>query len=321
MHSILLIRENIKRIYATYNIYIDFLFKFAVSLTAFILLNYNYKTTEYMSNIFIVLGLSVICGLFPTTVSVYTVLFFATYKIYFISYEMLIIFLSYFVIIWIFYFTFNIKQSYLLILIPILFVFKLYYVAPVILALIYTPIIIVPMSGSIIMYYIVLYIKSNAALFVNTGNLDNLRRFVNSINGLIVNKNMIVLLISSIVCYLCIYFISKSSINYSHYIALVVGLWSVFFISFLAKFYFSIDVDIISLVISCIATAIISCIYFLGIYNIDYSRTEYLRYEDDEYMYYVKAVPKLSVSTTDKKVTKISGRTNKKKKNNIMESE
>ena len=38
----------------------------------------------------------------------------------------------------------------------------------------------------------------------------------------------------------------------------------------------------------------------------DYSRTERLEYEDDEYYYYVKAVPKATVAASHRKVKKIS---------------
>ena len=40
---------------------------------------------------------------------------------------------------------------------------------------------------------------------------------------------------------------------------------------------------------------------------LDYSRTEKVQFEDDEYYYYVKAVPKAIVAGTDKKVTRFSG--------------
>jgi hypothetical protein len=41
---------------------------------------------------------------------------------------------------------------------------------------------------------------------------------------------------------------------------------------------------------------------------VDYSRTEYVQFEDDDYYYYVKAVPKLTVSAPDVKVQKINAR-------------
>ena len=52
-------------------------------------------------------------------------------------------------------------------------------------------------------------------------------------------------------------------------------------------------------VISLLIAFVIQFLFF----NLDYSRTERLQFEDDEYYYYVKAVPKAVVSGTNKQVT------------------
>ena len=39
---------------------------------------------------------------------------------------------------------------------------------------------------------------------------------------------------------------------------------------------------------------------------VDYSGTEYVQFEDDDYYYYVKAVPKLKVAKRDVKVKHIN---------------
>ena len=41
---------------------------------------------------------------------------------------------------------------------------------------------------------------------------------------------------------------------------------------------------------------------------LDWYCTEYVQFEDDDYYYYVKAIPKMAVSSTDVKVQRISGR-------------
>ena len=43
-------------------------------------------------------------------------------------------------------------------------------------------------------------------------------------------------------------------------------------------------------------------------FSVDYTCTEYVQFEDDDYYYYVKAVPKMTVSSTDVKVQRISAR-------------
>jgi hypothetical protein len=45
---------------------------------------------------------------------------------------------------------------------------------------------------------------------------------------------------------------------------------------------------------------------------VDYSRTECVQYEDDEYYYYVKAVPKLTIVNADVRVKQINARNTKR---------
>ena len=46
------------------------------------------------------------------------------------------------------------------------------------------------------------------------------------------------------------------------------------------------------------------------VFNVDYSRTEKVQFEDDEYYYYVKAVPKVTVARAEKKVKQINTQRN-----------
>ena len=63
----------------------------------------------------------------------------------------------------------------------------------------------------------------------------------------------------------------------------------------------SIGLLIVGMVISLLIAKVLQFFCF----NVDYSRTEYVQFEDDEYYYYVKAVPKNSVAQAKKKVKKI----------------
>ena len=47
--------------------------------------------------------------------------------------------------------------------------------------------------------------------------------------------------------------------------------------------------------------------------TLDYHGTRKLQFEDDEYYYYVKAVPKVNLSSKEKQIKKISGKKNAKR--------
>ena len=49
-------------------------------------------------------------------------------------------------------------------------------------------------------------------------------------------------------------------------------------------------------------------------FAVDYSRTEHLQFEDDEYYYYIKAVPKVSLAAEEKTIKRINVRQEKSEK-------
>jgi len=85
---------------------------------------------------------------------------------------------------------------------------------------------------------------------------------------------------------------------------------------FIGDFNYNLPVDLVSMILGILVSVIIALIYQFFVFAVDYSRTEYLQYEDDDYHYYVKAVPKIAVSAPDVKVHRIySRKTGKNDKN------
>ena len=69
-----------------------------------------------------------------------------------------------------------------------------------------------------------------------------------------------------------------------------------------------VEVHYASLIIGSVISAVIGFGLELMLFSVDYARTEYLQFEDDEYYYYVKALPKVSVSAPEKQVKRINRR-------------
>lgn len=63
-----------------------------------------------------------------------------------------------------------------------------------------------------------------------------------------------------------------------------------------------------SLAAGSIAAVIVGLVLELMFFSVDYTRSENMQFEDDEYYYYVKAVPKISVAKPEKTVKRINGR-------------
>ncbi len=68
-----------------------------------------------------------------------------------------------------------------------------------------------------------------------------------------------------------------------------------------------------TIILSSIIGILLGFVLELVFFSVDYSRTERVQFEDDEYYYYVKAVPKVVVATPEKTVKHITEHTQEKK--------
>ena len=64
--------------------------------------------------------------------------------------------------------------------------------------------------------------------------------------------------------------------------------------------------SVISAILGSVLAIVIGKVVEFFRFCVDYSRTEKVQFEDDEYYYYVKAIPKMTVAAQDKTIKKIN---------------
>ena len=72
------------------------------------------------------------------------------------------------------------------------------------------------------------------------------------------------------------------------------------------KLMFDISGNTIVLLIGGVVSGVIVFVIWHLRLLLDYSSTEHLQFEDDDYYYYVKAVPKIKITTPEKNVKRIN---------------
>ena len=68
----------------------------------------------------------------------------------------------------------------------------------------------------------------------------------------------------------------------------------------------SVRINMGSVILAGVLSAVVGLVIEFAALGIDYSRSESTQFEDDEYVYYVKAVPKSFVAQTEKSIKTIS---------------
>ena len=109
-----------------------------------------------------------------------------------------------------------------------------------------------------------------------------------------------------------VYIIRRQKIDHSWKIAIIIGSITEFLILVVGQIALKADFNIVLIIVGVILGAAVSYICNIVFFALDYNRTEYVQYEDDEYYYYVKAVPKINVASADVRIKHINAKKTKK---------
>ena len=120
------------------------------------------------------------------------------------------------------------------------------------------------------------------------------------VDGILNNKAMMVYVAAFAVTVLVVYIIRRLSIAYCWQIAIGVGAFACLFTLIVANRVFKGGVSVGGAFVGLIVSVILNIILQYFCFDLDYNRTEKVQFEDDEYYYYVKAVPKNTIHTAGK---------------------
>lgn len=100
----------------------------------------------------------------------------------------------------------------------------------------------------------------------------------------------------------------KLSIDNAWKIAIVSGTLVYVIVVVIGRVTMHVDVPYVAVIIGTIVSILLALVLEFFAFAVDYSRTKDLQFEDDEYFYYVKAVPKVTVTAPEKTVKRINER-------------
>ena len=306
MMGLLVLKERLKGFYARFDIYVNPLIKFIFSCMAFFLMNGNIGFSSKLTEPFVPLVLALLCSFLPYGAISFLASGFMLIHLSGISIEITLVMAIFIVVVGLLYYGFQPGDSYLLVLTPIFFLLKIPYAIPLIVGLSGSAISVIPVSCGVFIYYTLLYVKQNAGVLTNDMSVDEVQKFMQIMNSLLGNKQMLLMVGAFALALVVVVIVKNLSVDYSWMIAIIAGTITQLGVIFIGDIALDVSVSVISLLLGMLVSILISVIYTFFVFAVDYSRTEYVQFEDDDYYYYVKAVPKLTVSTPDVKVQKIN---------------
>jgi len=312
MVALLELKEKIKKIYGMYDVYIIPGAKFLVSFISISLLNLSIGYMSKIKNPLIAVFVSILCAFLPNGFTIVCLSAFIVAHLYAISAELATVSLCVFLLMYLLYFRFTPKSGYILIITAILCWIKLPYLVPIAIGLTSGILAVIPASFGIMVYYIIKTASEYQTAITSESASNSMQKFSFIVNSLLNNKEMILLVVTVAVSIMVVYAIRKISVENAWSYAILSGALVQFIFLVIGKLVLSAKIDMIFVIIGTILAVILGYLLQILFFSVDYKRTESVQYEDDEYYYYVKAIPKVNIVNQEVKVKRINAQKVKK---------
>lgn len=306
MTALLELRENLKKIYSRNEAFILPVIKFLLSFIVLSIINGKMGYMTKLDNMAIVLIVSLLCSFLPTGFMAFFAMMFAVLHMYALSIETAAVGLVVFLLLYLLFLRFTAKEALVVVLTPVLCMLKLPYVMPVAMGLIGTPASCVSVGCGVVVYYLLQTVITNAPTINSMGAEEATAKLRLLIDGMLGNKAMLVMIAAFAITVIVVYLIRRMSVDHSWTIAMVAGVMIEVMILLVGDLMYDTNLSIVSALLGVVVTLIACKIIEFFRFCLDYSRTEKVQFEDDEYYYYVKAVPKMTVAAPTNTVKKIN---------------
>jgi len=295
MKGVVAVRDTFKKFYGEFDFILRPVFRFLLCFLCLVLLRNRIGVNETVCKPLIILIMSAVSAVFPAGFISLECIVFVLANMFRTSISLFLLGSVLFLFTIFLYFGFRPGKGILIILIPLGFMLKIPYVFPVILGLSAGISAIVPVSIGVIAWTIIEYFATNCDSLTYTTNIESvISDFVNILKDIFMDKSMYVLLVAFIACIIIVHLISHLNFNHSWTVSVLAGTVVLSLVRNIGYYMLDIDINVLSEVIAFIMAALLSLAYELLFYAVDYKATEHLQFEDDDYYYYVKAVPKIN---------------------------
>ncbi|MDD6157435.1 MAG: hypothetical protein PUB52_10515 [Lachnospiraceae bacterium] len=315
MTQLLEIKDKLIRVFGAYETYIVPALKFIVALTIFLMINSSIGFMGKISSVPVALILALVCCLLPVNGTILLAAIVILLDMYSLSIEAAAVTFVLFAIIYFAYFRFSPKDGYAAILTPIAFKFNMPYLVPVADGLLRPVQSLVAMVCGTVVFYYIDGVRMSAAVLSDSASEDVGASKLNVLTGQVSgNKEMVLVLAIMVLAYFIVYFVRRMEIEHAWAIAITAGL-AFQFVGLLAGYLIlNLSGKILGLIIGTVLSALFSWFIKFFAMDLDYARTERVQFQDDDYYYYVKAIPKKMVPSRSKTVKRFGNTSSMGKK-------
>lgn len=306
MTALLELRDKLKLIYSKNEEFILPAVKFLIAFVSLLIVNGQMGYMTRIDSILVVLVAALMCAFLPFGVITVFAALFSLLHMYALSIEVAVVGLVVYLLLFLLFFRFGTKDAVVVVLTPLLCFMKIPYIMPVVMGLLGTPLSAASVGCGVVVYYLLQAVILNAPTIKTMGSADAMGKLRLVLDSLLGNKAMLVMVVAFCVTVIVVYLVRRMSIDHSWTIAMAAGVLLNMVILLIGDLIYETNISVIGAILgNVLALGVAKVVEFFR-FCVDYSRTEKVQFEDDEYYYYVKAVPKMSVAAPTKTVKHIN---------------
>lgn len=309
MTNLFELKERILRFCSSYEGYLIYAYKFVVALILFCMINGSIGFVEAISNWPLALVLAAGCSLLSMSSTAFVAMALVLVNLFVLSPEVAVVAFFVFGIIFFLYFRFSPHDMALFTITPVMCAMGIPYVLPIAAGLLRKRRSATALVGGAFIYYFVAGIYQNLSalkLIVAGAKVDSTKLSI-AVGQVLENKEMHMMLFLFAITTIAVYTIRRASVQYAWKLAIVVGVLIQMSGMLIGYILLDITNKMIGMLVGNLLALLIGFALEFMFMNLDYSRTERVQMEDDEYYYFVKAIPKKMVASTEKTIKEFNG--------------
>lgn len=309
MTSLLVFRERLKKQYLEYSRLVDAALRFALAFVVFTVLNMRTGYMENLTSMGIVVGLALVCSVLPAGM-IFTfscVLIFAHLSVP--SITLAGTFAVACLLMYMVYFSFKPGNAHIAAIALLLTLWELYAPIPMIVGLLASPVAVIPALFGLAAGMFVEYIDVNYAMLVSSDASANvLKQTISMVRGVITQERFWGVAFIILVVAVAVYVLRRTFFKSNWMVAIVTGAVLYLMIALTLALGWELEFEGVAILTNIVLTLLVGLVLHFFCFMVDASREEHVQFEDEEYYYYVKVVPKIRVTAPEVRITKINSR-------------
>ena len=292
MNALLIIRDTFRAVYARYGAFLRPVLKLLLAFVMLIAIEKGMGYEAMLAKPAVILAASFVCVLFPWGFISAMAGAYVAGNMFAVSPIMAAATAAFGIMVFVLYYGFKPGTGIIISLIPLMFFFRIPFIMPLVLGLTIGIYSAVPAAIGVIAWQLIHYFAENVSSLGESKDILATSQLTDACRQIMGNKYMLITILAFVLCIGIVSIISNSSIDNSRVLAVSAGTGVLAVLMIFGGVLVgeeSVFLSIIGLIIS----YALAFLYVQVFFSADYSRTERLRYEDDDYYYYVKAVPKI----------------------------